>query len=173
MRRWWLALVALFIPMAATIAVAPQAAAQDAPIGRLGDTLRIEYNDPAFGKIVADVAVHDVLPVDEPPGWGWNGTPRWRAQGGPWRAGVTVHTVSVPNPYTLSVTLTFAGVTPGADAYASKHTDAPDSLENLLINAPAGATVDGGVYWDVYRGLVTNVVLLDKTNGTHLAQWNL
>lgn len=173
MRRWWLALVALFIPIAATIAVAPHAAAQDAPIGRLGDTLRIEYNDPAFGKIVADVAVHDVLPVDEPPGWGWNGTPRWRAQGGPWRAGVTVHTVSASNPYTLSVTLTFAGVTPGADAYASKHTDAPDSLENLLTNAPAGATVNGGVYWDVYRGLVTNVVLLDKTNGTHLAQWNL
>lgn len=173
MHRWLVALVALFIPIAATTAVAAPAPTRDAPIGALGQTLRVEYNDPAFGKIVADVTVHDVLPVDEPPGWGWNGSPRWRAQGAPWRAGVTVHTISAPNPYSMSVAFTFDGVTPGADAYVSKHTDAPDSLENLLTNAPTGATVDGGVFWDVYRGLVTNVVLLDKTNGAHLAQWNL
>jgi hypothetical protein len=29
------------------------------------------------------------------------------------------------------------------------------------------------VWWDVYRDLVTNVVLLDKVTGYHLAQWNL
>ncbi|PQM46713.1 hypothetical protein C1Y40_03154 [Mycobacterium talmoniae] len=172
MHRWFVALVTLTI--AATLAApAPRATAQDAPIGRLGATLPVEYNDPAFGAVVADVAVHDVLPTDEPPGWGWNGSPRWRAQGSPWRTGVTVHTIAAPTPYTLSLAFTFDGVTPDADAYVSKHTDAPDQLENLLTNAPAGATVNGGVYWDVYRGLVRNVVLLDKTTGAHLAQWNL
>lgn len=172
MHRWFVALVTLTIA-ATLVAPAPRAAAKDAPIGGLGDTLRVEYNDPALGDFVADVTVHDVLPVDEPPGWGWNGSPRWRAQGAPWRAGVRVHTISAPTPYTLSLVLTFDGVTPGADAYVSKNTDAPDQLGNLLSNAPPGATVDGGVYWDVYRGEVTNVMLLDKTTGAHLAQWNL
>lgn len=177
MHRWFAALVALItliVPITVIIvAPAPAASAKDAPIGRLGDTLRVEYNDPNFGDVVADVAVHDVLPTDIPPGWGWNGSPRWRAQGAPWRAGVTVHTVQAPTPYTLSLAFTFSGVTPGADAYGSKHTDAPDQLETALTNAPPGATVNGGVYWDVYRDLVTNVMLLDKSTGAHLAQWNL
>ena len=34
-------------------------------------------------------------------------------------------------------------------------------------------TVNGNVWWDTYRDPVTNVVLLDKVTGTHLAQWNL
>jgi len=33
--------------------------------------------------------------------------------------------------------------------------------------------VDGGVYWDVYRGLVTHVVMLSRNTGLRLAQWNL
>jgi hypothetical protein len=43
----------------------------------------------------------------------------------------------------------------------------------VLVNAPAGSVVRGGVYWDTYRDPVSNVVLLDKTTGVHLAQWNL
>ena len=38
---------------------------------------------------------------------------------------------------------------------------------------PPGAIVRGGVYWDAYRDPVSNVVLLDKKTGQHLAQWNL
>ncbi len=55
----------------------------------------------------------------------------------------------------------------------TKHTDAPNRLEAALRNAPPGATVNGDVYWDVYRALVTNVVLTDTKSGKHLAQWNL
>lgn len=174
MHRWFTALIALLVPIATTfVTPAPRACAGDAPIGRLGETLRVEYDDEAFGKIVADVAVHDVHPTEIPPGWGYNGAPRWRAQGTPWRAGVTVHTIQSPTPYSLSLVFTFDGVTRGADAYVSKHTDAADRLEAALTNAPPGATVDGGVYWDVYREHVSNVVLLNKTSGDHLAQWNL
>jgi hypothetical protein len=171
MRRFVLAPLAVLATIAAL--VAPQAAATDAPIGRLGDTLRVDFVDSTFGRIVADVTVHDVLPTDVPPGWGWNGTPRWRAQGGPWRAGVTVHPISVPNSFAMAIAFTFDGVTPYDDAYVSKHTDAPDQLESVLLHAPQGSSVDGGVYWDVYRGLVTNVVLLNPKSGQHLAQWNL
>jgi hypothetical protein len=46
-------------------------------------------------------------------------------------------------------------------------------LQYKLLNAPPGATVDGAVYWQVYRALVTNVVLLNPQTGTHLAQWNI
>ena len=179
MRRQMLtALSALAVALATALAtvcagVAPRAAAFDSPIGQIGDTLRVDFDDPSFGRIVADVTVHDVLPTDVPPGWGWNGTPRWRAQGGPWRAPVTVHAVQVPSRYAMAVAFTFDGLTPYDDAYASKHTDAPDALETALLNAPPGSTVNGGVYWDVYRGLVTNVVLVNPKTGQHLAQWNL
>ncbi|HEU0189891.1 MAG TPA: hypothetical protein VFR17_01275 [Mycobacterium sp.] len=157
----------------APVAHAKPTTTPDAPIGRLGDTLRIQYDSEQYGLVIADVTVHDVVPSEIPPGWGWNGAPRWRAQGGPWRANVTVHPIKVPNPYVLAAAVTFDGVTPGADAYVSKHTDAPDSLDLALTNAPAGSTVNGGVFWDVYRGLVTNVVLLSRVDGMHLAQWNL
>jgi hypothetical protein len=46
-------------------------------------------------------------------------------------------------------------------------------LENALRNAPPGSTVDGAVYWQVYRALVTNVVLFNPQTGQHLAQWNI
>jgi hypothetical protein len=168
MRRW------ITIPIAGLLAfvavgVAPHATALgEAPIGNLGDTLRVEFND-----IIADVTVHDVLPTDPPPGYTPTGSPRWRYEGGPWRATVTVHAVKVPNPYKMAVAFTFNGVTPYADAYLSKHTDAPDALETALLNAPQGSTVNGAVYWQVYRALVTNVVLLNPQTGTHLAQWNI
>ncbi len=173
MHRWFAALLAVIVPIATITTPAPRAHAGDAPIGKLGETLRVEFDDTAFGKGVADVTVHDVRPTEIPPGWGYNGAPRWRAQGTPCRAGVTVHAIQTPTPYSLSLVFTFYGVTGGADAYVSKNTDAPDQLGSVLTNAPAGATVDGGVYWDVYRERVSNVVLTNKTKGDHLAQWNL
>jgi len=48
-----------------------------------------------------------------------------------------------------------------------------DDLQRALQNAPAGSTVSGAVFWDCYRDLVSNVVLLDKATGYHLAQWNV
>jgi hypothetical protein len=167
MRRFLLALATVVATIAGVV-TAPPAAARDAPIGNLGDTLHVEFQD-----IIADVTVHDVLPSDVPPGWGWNGSPRWRAQGGPWRANVTIHAIKVPNAYKMAVAFTFYGVTPYDDAYVSKHTDDPTALDTVLLNAPQGSTVTGGVYWDVYRGLVTNVVLLNPKSGEHLAQWNI
>ena len=56
---------------------------------------------------------------------------------------------------------------PGAsagDAYKSRPSDAPDALDAALTNPPAGSIV---------RDAVSNVVLLDKKTGYHLAQWNL
>jgi hypothetical protein len=114
-----------------------------APIGHLGDTLRVDT-----GKILADVTVSSVQPVDPPPGFGYN------------RVGV---------PFQMLTDFTFDGVTPFADAYKSRPSDAPDAL----TNAPAGSVVRGGVYWEAYRDPVSNVVLLDKKTGVHLAQWNL
>jgi hypothetical protein len=167
MARWFALLVSVLTVLAGLMA--PQAAAVDgAPIGRIGETLRVD-----FDGIVADVTVHDVLASEVPPGWGWNGSPRWRAQGSPWRAPVTITTIQAPNPYAMALAFTFNGVTPYADAYQPKHTDAPNALENALRNAPPGSTVNGDVYWDVYRALVTNVVLTDRKTGQHLAQWNL
>jgi hypothetical protein len=114
-------LVALVTVLAATLIGVPRASAGDAPIGHLGHTLRVDT-----GKIIADVTVSSVQPVD-----------------------------------------------PFADAYKSRPSDAPDALDAALPNAPAGSIVRGGVYWEVYRDPVSNVVLLDKKTGYHLAQWNL
>jgi hypothetical protein len=165
MRRWFVLIVAVMAAVAGFLA--PPASAE-APIGNLGETLRVEIKG-----IVADVTVHDVLPTDPPPGYAPTGSPRWINQGGPWKAPVTVHVIQAPNPYAMALAFTFSGVTPYADAYASKHTDAPDALETALLNAPPGATVNGAVYWQVYRALVTNVVLLNPQTGEHLGQWNI
>ena len=176
--------LATVVAAVAGFATAPPAVAGDAPIGRLGDTLRIEYTDsPAGGQIIADVTVHDVLPApDIPPGWGCTGTEPGAGQGHslgfpcrgwPWRATITVHTIKAPNPYAMAVLFTFDGVTPYADAYKSRHSDAPDALESALLRAAPGSTVDGAIYWDVYRGLVTNIVMYSKKTGEHVAQWNI
>jgi hypothetical protein len=166
MRRWFVLLIAL---LAALGLVAPTAYAEGSPIGNLHDTLRVEYKG-----IVADVTVHDVLPVDPPPpGYAATGSPRWINQGGPWKAVITIHVIQTPTPFAMAKSFSFNGVTPYADAYAPKSTDAPDALQNALLNAPPGATVNGAVYWQVYRALVTNVVLLDPKSGEHLAQWNI
>ncbi|MDX1890669.1 hypothetical protein [Mycolicibacterium sp. 050158] len=164
MRRWLVLLVAGLAMTGVLAAPAPRASAV-APIGRLGEVLRVDYM-----SIVADVAVTSVDLVDVPPGFGYPPRgPRYQV----YRANVTVHVIKAPNPYITSIVFDFNGVTPIADAYKPRPTDVPDDLRAVLQNAPPGSTVSGGVYWDVYRDLVTNVVLLDKVTGTHLAQWNL
>ena len=85
---------------------------------------------------------------------------------------MVVRAVRVPNPFIMATNFSFDGVTPFADAYKPRATDAPDALVNVLTNAPNGAIVRGEVYWDAYRDPVSTVVRLDKT-GYHLAQWNL
>ena len=164
--RWLMSLVAVLAVIAGT--VAPSALAADAPIGNIGETLRVD-----FKGVVADVTVHDVVPTAPPPGYVPTGSPRWRNEGGPWKANVTVRVISAPNPFITSVQWAFNGVTPYADAYQPKNTDAADALSTALQNAPPGATVSGAVYWQVYRALVTNVVLINPQTGTHLAQWNI
>lgn len=168
MRRWFVSLIAALAVMTGatgTIGLAPAAAAGEAPIGRIGDTLRV-----SFKGLVADVTVHNVEPSPIPPGFGYPPRPPRQQV---WRANVTVHAVAVPTPYAMDITYQFRGVTPTGDAYEPRNTDAPDALQYALLNAPAGSTVSGAVWWDVYRDLVSNVVLLDKITGQHLAQWNL
>ncbi len=166
--RWLMSVLTAMAVIAG--AVTPLAEADDGliPIGNIGDTLRVE-----FKGIVADVTVHDVIPTEPPPGYIPTGSPRWRDQGGPWKSNITVHVIQAPNPYAMSVAFAFMGVTPYADAYQPKNTDAPDALQTALHNAPAGATVTGAVYWQVYRALVTNVVLLNPQTGIRMAQWNI
>ena len=114
------------------------------------------------------------VPTDPPDGYTPTGSPRWRNEGGPWKANVTVHVIAGAEPvhHVDGIRLrrrqrrTQTRTTP-------KNTDAPDALQYKLLNAPPGATVDGAVYWQVYRALVTNVVLLNPQTGTHLAQWNI
>jgi hypothetical protein len=163
MRRW-------LVPILATLAVvagliAPSASAAVAPIGRLGETLRV-----SFEGLVADVTVHSVDPSPVPPGFGYPPRPPRHQV---YRAQVTVHPITLPTPYAMAITFQFRGVTPTGDAYEPRNSDAPDALQAALLNAPAGATVNGGVWWDCYRDLVSNVVLIDKITGQHLAQWNL
>jgi Domain of unknown function (DUF1942) len=165
MRRWFVGLFAVMVVVGAL--VAPPASAGDTPIGHLGDTLRVTDAD---GNIVADVTVVNVLPSDIPPGWGY--PPRWPRQE-VWRAQIAVTAVSVPAPYSMSSRFAFRGVTQTGDAYVARNNDAPDALQAALLRAPQGSTVAGGIWWDVYRDLVSNVVLIDAKTGYHLAQWDL
>lgn len=164
--------LALLFGLIAAVTIAgpgPAAAVGDAPLGRLGDTLRIQ----TASGILADVTLHDVSPTPVPPGWTWTGHPGYRESGGPWRAGITLHIIETPTPFDPGTRLTFRGATAFGEAYVAKHTQAPDDLDLLLLNAPAGSTVTGGVYWHVYRELVTHVVALDSRTGERLAQWTL
>jgi hypothetical protein len=168
MHRCLVVLIAVF---AATLVAAPRASAGDAPIGHLGDTLRVDN-----GKVIADVTVSSVQPVPPPPGFGYNrvGVPiKSFPDSAVVRADVAIHAIRVPTPFQMATDFTFDGVTPFADAYKSRPSDAPDALDAALTNAPAGSIVRGGVYWEAYRDPVSNVVLLDKKTGYHLAQWNL
>ena len=163
MRRWLVGFFSVMVFAAAF--VAPSASAGDAPIGRLGDTLRV-----TDGTIVADVTVVNVLPTDIPPGWGY--PPRW-PRSEVWRAQIAVTAVAVPSAHSMASKFAFHGITETGDSYVARNTDAPDALQYALLNAPQGSTVAGGVWWDCYRDLVSNVVLIDAKTGYHLAQWNL
>jgi hypothetical protein len=163
MRRWFVLVVAGMTTMAGVLA--PQASAGLTPIGRLGDTLHVEYM-----TIVADVTVNSVGPSEVPPGFGFAPRgPAFKVES----ANITVHVIKAPNPFITSIVFNFRGVNPIADAYDSRNSDAPDALQYALQNAPPGSTVTGNVWWDTYRDPITNVMLLDKVTGTHLAQWNL
>src|SRR6201997_988139 len=174
MHRWLIALSAFVVAAASITAAgvaAPRARAGDAPIGHIGDTLRVDTD-----TYIADVTVSSVAPCDPLPGFGYtrSGVPVKSFPGSTVdRADVTVRAIRVPNPFIMATTFSFDGVTPYADAYKPRANDAPDSLDNVIVNAPQGAIVRGEVYWDAYRDLVSNVVLLDKKTGKHLAQWNL
>src|ERR1700722_16287425 len=174
MRRWLIVLPTLLIAaagVASTAVGAPRAQASDAPIGHVGDTLRVDT-----GTYVADVTVSSVQACDPPPGFGYTreGVPVKSFPGSTAdRADVTVRAIRVPNPYIMATSFSFDGVTPYADAYKPRASDAPDALDAVLGNAPNGAIVRGGVYWDAYRDPVSNVVLLDRKTGQHLAQWNM
>ncbi|AKN17486.1 hypothetical protein [Mycobacterium haemophilum] len=169
MHRWLIVFTTLLVTAAGV--AAPRAWAGDAPIGRIGDTLRVDT-----GTYIADVTVSSVTPCDPPPGFGYtrSGVPVKSFPGSTVdRADVTVHAIRVPNPFIMATNFSFDGVTPFADAYKPRASDAPDALDNVLVNAPNGAIVRGAVYWDAYRDPVSNVILLDKKTGQHLAQWNL
>ena len=163
MRRWFVVLIAAVAAVAGLTAV--PASAAPTPIGRLGETLQVK-----FKGLVADVTVVSLAPSPIPPGFGYPPRPPRQQV---WRAQVTVHPIQVPTPYAQAITYQFRGVTATGDSYEPRNTDAPDALQYALINAPAGSTVSGGVWWDCYRDLITNVVLLDKITGVHLAQWNV
>jgi hypothetical protein len=174
MHRWLIVLSALLVAFGGILSVdtaIPRARAGDAPIGHLGDTLRVDT-----GTYVADVTVTSVAPCDPPPGFGYtrSGVP---IKSFPTsvvnRADVTVRAVRVPNSFIMATTFSFDGVTPFADAYKPRTSDAPDALDNVLVNVPQGAVVRGAVYWDAYRDPVAVVVLLDRKSGEHLAQWTL
>ncbi|MGE2734173.1 hypothetical protein [Mycolicibacterium vaccae] len=163
MRRWLVVLVAAIAALAGV--VAPPAAAVGIPIGRLGEPLRVEYKG-----LVADVTVNSVLPSPVPPGFGYPPrAPRYQV----YRADVTITPVKLPTPYAMGITFAFRGVTPTGDAYEPRNSDSPDALQFGMQNAQVGRTFTGGVWWDCYRDLVSNVVLLDRISGTRLAQWNL
>jgi hypothetical protein len=160
-------LVVLVTVIAASLVGLPRASAGYAPIGHLGDTLRVDT-----GKYIANVTVSSVQPVDPPPGFGYNrvGIPvNSFPNSTVMRADVAIHAIRVPTPYQMLTDFTFDGVTPFGDAYKSRASDAPAAL----ANAPTGSIARGGVYWEAYRDPVSTVVLLDKKTGYHLAQWNL
>jgi hypothetical protein len=163
MRRWFLAVLTVMIAVATF--VASPASAVDTPIGRLGETLRVQNGD-----VIADITVTNVLPSDIPPGWGY--PPRWGREA-VYRAQVTITVVQAPTPSIMTSKFTFQGQTQTGDPYLSRNTDAPDALQYAILNAPQGSTVTGGVWWDVYRDLISAVVVADPKSGRHLAQWNI
>jgi hypothetical protein len=174
MRRWLIVLSTLLVAAAGaalTGIATPRAWAGDAPIGHIGDTLRVDT-----GTYVADITVTSVQACDPPPGFGYTreGVPVKSFPGSTAeRADVTIRAVRVPNSFIMATDFSFDGVTPFADAYKPRASDAPDALDNVIGNASQGSIVRGEVYWDAYRDPVSNVVLLDKKTGQHLAQWNL
>ena len=163
MRRSFALLIATLAALGGLLA--PSASAATIPIGRLGEPLRVE-----FKGLAADVTVNNILPSPVPPGFGYPPrAPRYQV----FRADITITPVQVPTPYAMAITFQFRGVTPTGDAYEPRNSDSPDALQYGMQTARVGQPFTGGVWWDCYRDLVSNVVLLDKITGTRLAQWNV
>ena len=163
MRRWLALLTATLAALGGLLA--PSASAATIPIGRIGEPLRVE-----FKGLVADVTVNNILPSPVPPGFGYPPrAPRYQV----FRADITITPVQVPTPYAMAITYQFRGVTPTGDAYEPRNSDSPDALHFGMQSARVGQTFTGGIWWDCYRDLVSNVVLIDKISGVHLAQWNV
>jgi hypothetical protein len=106
MRRWLIVLSAFLVAAAGLTAPgvaavsAPRAWAGDAPIGHIGDTLRVDT-----GTYVADVTVSGVAPCDPPPGFGYTreGVPVKSFPGSTVdRADATIRAIRVPNPYIMA-----------------------------------------------------------------------
>ncbi|CAN5472662.1 hypothetical protein BH10ACT9_BH10ACT9_40880 [soil metagenome] len=164
MRRLFSLLLAVSSVLVLGVAGTGPASAVDTPIGRFGDTLRVEYMG-----IVADVTVMAPVLSEIPPGFGYPPrAPRHQV----WKSMVVVQAKEMPVPYAMGVSFQFRGVTLTGDAYEPRNSDAPDALQFGLQAAPAGSTVAGWVYWDCYRDLVSNVVLVDKKSFIRLGQWN-
>jgi hypothetical protein len=162
--RRWLVLLIVTVATLGGVLAAPATAAV-IPIGRLGEPLRV-----VFKGLVADVSVNSIAPSPVPPGFGYPPrAPRYQV----FRADVTITPVQVPTPYAMAITYQFRGVTPTGDAYEPRNSDSPDALQYGMQSARVGQTFTGGVWWDCYRDLVSNVVLLDKITGQRLAQWNV
>ncbi|ETB34330.1 hypothetical protein O977_05980, partial [Mycobacterium avium subsp. paratuberculosis 10-5975] len=82
----------------------PRAWAGDAPIGHIGDTLRVDN-----GTFIADVTVSSVAPCDPPPGFGYTREGTYKGFPGSTvdRADVTIRAIRVPNPYILATVFSF------------------------------------------------------------------
>ena len=89
------------------------------------------------------------------------------------RADVTIRAIRVPNPYHHGHRFQLRRGHPVRRRLQAPGLRRPDALDDALVKRRPGAIVRGGVYWDAYRDPVSNVVLLDKKTGYHLAQWNL
>jgi hypothetical protein len=127
--------------------VAPAASAEVTPIGNISDTRRVEFKGIA--------TVHDVIPTDPrrataPDGFAAVDQRRWPLEG-------PGHRPHDPGAHSLrdGHRVRLRRRPPYADAYTPKNTDALDALQYALQNAPPGATVNGAVYWQMYRALVT------------------
>lgn len=165
MRRWFAGLIAA-LSVAAFFSAPPVTAdAGTTPIGKIGQPLRVE-----FKGIIADITVGPPMLAAIPPGFGYPPRPPRQQV---WRSQVTVTAVRVPNPWIMSKTFSFRGVTGTGDSYLPRTNDAPDDLQFALQNAPQGSTVSGGVWWDCYRDLVSTVVLISPQSGFHLGQWSM
>ena len=167
MRRWLVFLIAVIT--AVGIGVAPPAAAAGVPIGNLGETLRVE-----FKGIVADVTVHDVAPHRP--------AARLRADGlaalaGPrWPVACECHRARDPGaePVHHVDRIRRSTASPPTATRTHRRTPTrPTPCSTRCRTRLQGRRSTARVYWQVYRDLVTNVILLNPQTGTHLAQWNI
>src|SRR6201992_4000608 len=114
-QHWFIVLSTFVVAAASVTAIgvtAPRAHAGDAPIGHIGDTLRVDT-----GTYIADVTVSSVAPCDPPPGFGYtrSGVPVKSFPGSTVdRADVTVRSIRVPNPFIMATYFSFDRGTPFA-----------------------------------------------------------